>query len=186
MKIPQREEAMELLREYTKSDNLIKHALAVEAAMVHYARMFGEDPELWGVAGLLHDFDYERFPTAEEHPFKGVEILRKRDYDETLVHAVLSHAPHTKVPPETRMEKTLFAVDELCGLITAVALVRPSKKIADVKVKSVKKKMKDKAFARAVNRDDIRNGAEGLGIDLGTHIGHVLDALKGISGDLGL
>jgi len=184
--IPNREEAMALLSEHTQNEALIKHALAVEAAMRHYAKLFGEDEALWGVVGLIHDFDYERHPTLEEHPFKGAEILRSKGYDETLVKAVLSHARHTQVPRETRLEKTLFAVDELCGMVTAVALVRPSKKLADVGVSSVKKKLKDKAFARAVNRDDIAEGARELGVDLDTHIGHVVAAMQKISDDLGL
>ena len=186
MRIPDREEAMALLTEHTKNEALIKHALAVEAAMRHYARLLGEDEALWGVVGLIHDFDYEKHPTLEEHPFKGAEILRSSGYDETIVKAVLSHARHTNVPRETSLEKTLFAVDELCGMVTAVALVRPSKKLADVNVSSVKKKLKDKAFARAVNREDITEGARELGADLDTHIGHVITAMQGISDDLGL
>lgn len=186
VKIPDRNEAMALLAEYTKNENLVKHGLAVEAAMRHYARLFGEDEGLWGVVGLIHDFDYEKHPTLEEHPFKGAEVLRSRGYDESLVNAVLSHARHTNVPRETRLEKTLFAVDELCGMITAVALVRPSKQLADVNVSSVKKKLKDKAFARSINREDIVDGARELGVDLDTHIGHVITAMQGISGELGL
>jgi len=184
--IPDRSEAMTLLAEHTKNENLIKHALAVEAAMRHYAKLYGEDEALWGVVGLLHDFDYEEHPTLDEHPFKGAEILRSKGYDESLVKAVLSHARHTQVPRETRLEKTLFAVDELSGMVTAVALVRPSKKLADVTVSSVKKKLKDKAFARALNREDILEGAEALGVDLDTHIGHVITAMQGASADLGL
>jgi len=186
VKIPDRKEAMALLTEYTKNENLVKHGLAVEAAMRHYARLFGEDEPLWGVVGLIHDFDYEKHPTLDEHPFKGAEVLRSRGYDEALVKAVLSHARHTNVPRETRLEKTLFAVDELCGMVTAVALVRPSKQLADVNVSSVKKKLKDKAFARSVSREDILDGAQELGVDLDTHIGHVITAMQGISGELGL
>jgi putative nucleotidyltransferase with HDIG domain len=186
VKIPDRAEAYALLTEHTKNEALIKHALAVEAAMRHYANLFGEDESLWGVVGLIHDFDYEKHPTLEEHPFKGAEILRSRGYDETLVKAVLSHARHTNVPRDTRLEKTLFAVDELCGMITAVTLVRPSKRIADVSVSSVKKKLKDKAFARSVNREDIVEGAGALGVDLDTHIAHVLTAMQGIFLELGL
>lgn len=186
VKIPDRSEAMTLLAEHTKNENLIKHALAVEAAMQHYAKLFGEDEALWGVVGLLHDFDYEEHPTLDEHPFKGAEILRAKGYDESLVKAVLSHARHTQVPRETRLEKTLFAVDELSGMVTAVALVRPSKKLADVTVSSVKKKLKDKAFARALNREDILEGAEALGVDLDTHIGHVITAMQAASAGLGL
>jgi putative nucleotidyltransferase with HDIG domain len=184
--IPNRDQAMTLLTEHTQNEALIKHALSVEAAMRHYARLFGEDENLWGVVGLIHDFDYEKHPTLDEHPFKGAEILRSMGYDDALVKAVLSHARHTQVPRETRLEKTLFAVDELCGMITAVALVRPSKKLADVEVSSVKKKLKDKAFARAVNREDIAEGAREMDVDLDTHIGHVLTAMQGISDDLGL
>jgi putative nucleotidyltransferase with HDIG domain len=184
--IPTRDEAAALLREYTKNENLIKHGLAVEAAMRYYARLNEEDEELWGVVGLIHDFDYERHPTLEEHPFKGAEILRERGYDEGLIKAVLSHASHTNVPRDTQLEKTLFAVDELCGMVTAVALVRPSKQLADVTPKSVKKKLKDKAFARAVNREEIKEGAELIGVDLTTHISNVIAAMQEISDDLGL
>lgn len=186
MKIPDRSEAMTLLTEHTKNEALIKHALAVEAAMLYYARLFGEDETLWGAVGLLHDFDYEEHPTLDEHPFKGAEILRSKGYDETLVRAILSHARHTQVPRESRLEKTLFAVDELSGMVTAVALVRPSRKLADVNVSSVKKKLKDKAFARAVNREDILEGAAALGVDLDTHIGHVVTAMQAAAAELGL
>jgi putative nucleotidyltransferase with HDIG domain len=186
VKTPNREEAFELLTEYTKNESLIKHALAVEAAMLFYARKFSEDQTVWGVVGLLHDFDYEKYPSLDDHPFKGAEILRTRGYDDAFVKAILSHARHTLVPRDTPLEKTLFAVDELCGLITAVALVRPSQRVADVKVKSVKKKLKDRAFARSVNRDDIREGAEVLGIPLDDHIGNVIEAMRGISAELGL
>jgi len=186
MLIPDRNTAFELLSEYTKNENLIKHAPAVEAAMRHYAKQSGDDENTWGAVGLLHDFDYDRYPSLDDHPFKGAEILRSLGYDEWFVKAILSHAPHTGVARETELEKTLFAVDELCGLVTAVALVRPSKKIADVAVKSVKKKMKDKAFARTVNRDDIREGATALGVPLDEHIGNVIVALQGVASDLGL
>jgi putative nucleotidyltransferase with HDIG domain len=186
MPIPDRAAAFALLQEHTKNENLIKHALAVEAAMRYYARQHGEDEEAWGVVGLLHDFDYDRYPSLEDHPFKGAEILRGLGYDEWLVTAILSHANHTGVPRETLLQKTLFAVDELCGLVTAVALVRPSKRVEDVQVKSVKKKMKDKAFARTVNRDDIREGSEALGIPLDEHIGHVISAMREVAPDLGL
>lgn len=181
-----RDEAMAILREFTTSPNLISHALAVEAAMRAYARRFGEDEELWGVVGLLHDFDYEKYPSLEDHPFKGAEILRERGVDEEIIGGVLAHAPHTGEPHETLLKKTIFAVDELTGLIVAVALVRPDKKLATVKVKSVRKKMKDKGFAAAVSRDDIVCGAEGLGVELGEHIGIVVAAMQGISDDLGL
>jgi putative nucleotidyltransferase with HDIG domain len=186
MKVPNREEAMALLREYTKNENLVKHALAVEAAMRSYAGRFNEDAELWGAVGLLHDFDYEKYPTAEDHPFKGAEILRSLGYDEFFVDAILSHASHTNIPRDTLLKKTLFSVDELCGLITAVALVRPSKKISEVKVKSIKKKMKDKAFARNVSREEIREGAMNLSIELDDHLANVLEAMQGIAGELDL
>ena len=186
MKIPDRDEAYALLTEYTKGDGLVKHALAVEAAMRYYAAHFGEDEALWGSVGLLHDFDYEKYPSLDDHPFRGAEILREKGYDEAFIHAILSHANHTGVTRENLMEKSLFAVDELCGLVTAVALVRPSKKLDDVGVKSVKKKLKDRAFARSVNRDDIRQGAEELGIPLEDHIQNVITAMQGVSGDLGL
>ena len=181
-----REEAYALLTEYTKKENLIKHALAVEAAMRAYARKFGEDEEAWGIVGLLHDFDYEMYPSLEDHPFKGAEILREKGYPEEWIEAILGHAEHTGVPRKTNMAKALFAVDELCGFITAVALVRPDKKLDSVKVKSVKKKLKDKAFARQVSREDIRKGAEELGVDLDEHIAFVLEAMKSVSDKLGL
>lgn len=186
MSVPTREEAYGLLTNYTKNENLVKHALAVESAMRWYARRFGEDEEEWGAVGLLHDFDYERYPTAEDHPFRGAEILRDRGVDERLVVAILSHADHTGVPRDTLMARTLYAVDELAGFITAVALVRPSKKVEEVKPKSVKKKMKDKAFARAVNRDDIVEGAQLLGLELDEHIQNVTDAMTSIAPKLGL
>lgn len=181
-----REEAFALLTEYTKKDGLIKHALAVEAAMREYARKFGEDEEAWGIVGLVHDFDYEKYPTLDDHPFRGAEILREKKYPEEWLEAILGHAEHTGVPRTTKMAKTLFAVDELCGFITAVAYVRPNKKLSEVKVKSVKKKMKDKAFARQVNREDIMRGAEELGIALDEHIDFVIKAMQGVSDQLGL
>ncbi|MBD3237654.1 MAG: HDIG domain-containing protein [Candidatus Eisenbacteria bacterium] len=186
MGYPSRDEAWALLTEYTQSESLRKHALAVEAAMRAYARHFGEDEEQWGVVGLLHDFDYEAHPTLEEHPQKGAEILRARGCPEEMVTAILSHASHTGVPRETRMARALYAVDELTGFIIAVALVRPSKKVAEVKPKSVKKKMKDRAFARAVNRDEIREGVEELGVDFDEHVRRVVTALASIAGALGL
>ena len=186
MSMPTRDVAFELLQEYTQNENLIKHALSVEAAMRHYARHFGEDEAAWGAVGLLHDFDYDRYPSLDDHPFKGAEILQAKGYDEWLVRAVLSHANHTGISRETLLEKALFAVDELCGLLTATALVRPSRRIADVEVSSVKKKMKDKAFARSVSRDDIRAGAEALGVPLDEHIAHVIEAMSGIAAQLGL
>jgi putative nucleotidyltransferase with HDIG domain len=176
----------ELLCEYTQSDSLRKHALAVEAAMRHYAAHFGEDVELWGRIGLIHDFDYERYPSAEDHPFRGAEVLRSLGWPEEQIRCILSHADYTGVPRETPMARTLFAVDELCGFLTAVALVRPSRKIADVEVSSVKKKLKQKAFAAQVSRADIEAGAASLGLDLDTHIGHVLTAMQGAADELGL
>ena len=186
-KIPSREEALALLEEHTKSENLRRHGLAVEAAMRAYARRLDRDEELWGVVGLLHDFDYEAHPTMEEHPWAGVEILKERGWDDPeLIHGILAHAPHTGTPRESLLDKAIFACDEITGFITAVALVRPSKKLEDVKVKSIKKKMKDKAFAAAVSREDIRKGAEELGVDLDEHLQVVLDAMKEIASDLGL
>jgi len=181
-----RSEAWDLLCEFTKNDSLRKHALAVEAAMRHLARQRGEDEEKWGIAGLLHDFDYEQHPTLDEHPFVGAAILRERGWPEEIARAVLSHGEHTGVSRESLMEKTLFSVDELTGLITAVALVRPSKSIFEVEPSSVRKKMKDKAFARSVNRDDIVKGAEELDVDLNAHIGEVIKAMQSVADDLGL
>lgn len=181
-----RQSAWELLSEYTKNPNLIKHALAVEAAMRMYAEKFGEDIETWSVVGLLHDFDYEKYPTAEDHPFRGAEILREKRLDENLIKAMMSHADYTGIPRDTRMAKTLFAVDELTGFIIAVALVRPDKKIATVKLSSVKKKFKAKAFAAQVSREDMIKGAEELGVDLTEHIEVVLEAMKKIAAELDL
>jgi putative nucleotidyltransferase with HDIG domain len=181
-----REEAYNLLTEYTKKEGLIKHALAVEAVMREYAKKFGEDEESWGVVGLLHDFDYEKYPTAKDHPFKGAEILKAKDFPEEWITAILGHADYSGVPRESLMAKTLFAVDELTGFLVAVTLVRPNKKLAEVSIKSVKKKMKDKAFAASVSREDIQIGAEELGIPLDEHIGFVLEAMKKIANRLGL
>lgn len=181
-----REEVYALLTEYTRKDALIKHALSVEAAMRAYARKFGEDEDAWGMVGLIHDFDYEKYPTLKDHPFRGAEILREKGYPDEWIEAVLGHAEHTGVPRKTLMAKTLFAVDELCGFITAVAYVRPNRQLAEVKVKSVKKKMKDKAFARQVSREDIIRGAEELGVPLEEHIEMVITAMQGISEQLGL
>jgi putative nucleotidyltransferase with HDIG domain len=181
-----RQQAWDLLCEHTKSENLRKHALAVEAAMGAYARRFGGDEELWGVVGLIHDFDYEQHPTVEEHPAVGAQILRERGWPEEIVRAVLSHATYSGVTRDSLMEKALFAVDELTGLVTAVALVRPSKSIHDVKVRSVKKKWKDKSFAAGVNRTDVEEGAADLGVELSEHIGVVLAAMQGIAAELGL
>jgi putative nucleotidyltransferase with HDIG domain len=182
-----RDEAWALLVMETASVNLQKHMLAVEAVMRAYARRFGEDEETWGLVGLLHDIDYEKHPSQEAgHPFVGVELLRGHGLPETLCRAILSHAEYSGVPRESRMEQALFAADELSGFVIAVALVRPSRTIADVDVPSVLKKMKDKAFARAVRRDDIVRGAEALGLPLEEHIGVVIQALNGIASELGL
>jgi putative nucleotidyltransferase with HDIG domain len=181
-----REDALRLLHEYTQSDSLRKHAYAVEAAMRAYAPRFGGDPEVWGITGLLHDFDYERWPDPPEHTRQGAAILRERGYPEEVVRAILSHAEWNDVPRDAPMAKTLFAVDELAGFITAVAYVRPTRSLADTEVSSVKKKMKDKAFARAVRREDITEGAALLGVSLDEHIQTVLDAMRGIAGELGL
>lgn len=175
-----------LLTEFTQSESLRKHALAVEACMRAYARKLGADEELWGLVGLIHDFDYEKYPTAEEHPYRGNEILKDRGYSDEVRRAIMSHAQHSGVSRDTPMEKTLFACDELAGFITACALVKPGKSLAEVEAKSVRKKMKDKAFARSVNRDDIIQGAADLGVELDEHIAFCIEALKTISGELGL
>jgi predicted hydrolase (HD superfamily) len=179
-----RQKAWELLCQYTQSESLRKHALAVEAAMRYYAAKTGEDIEYWGAIGLVHDFDYERFP--DNHPRGGEAILRAEGYDDAFIKAVMSHVPSTGITRYSGLEKTLYAVDELCGFLTAVALVRPSKKIADVEAKSVIKKMKDKAFARQVSREDITQGAEELGLPLTEHIDNVLAAMREIAAELGL
>ena len=189
--LPSREDALAIVHEYTQSDSLRKHMLAVEAAMRAYAERFGEDVERWGLAGLVHDFDYERFPNeahspTEEHPSEGVRILRSRGFPEDILEAILGHGNYTGVPRESKMAKTLFAVDELTGLITATALVRPSKSVMEVEARSVKKKMKDKAFARGVNRDDVINGAADLGVDLDEHIDFVIKAMQRSAESLGL
>lgn len=181
-----RQAALELLHEYTGSDALRAHALGVEAAMRSMARFFDEEEDLWGIAGLLHDFDYEIHPTLEEHPVKGVPILREHGCPEEVISAILGHGNHTGVARESRLARSLFAVDELVGLITAVALVRPSKSVRDVKAKSVKKKLKDKAFARSVSREDIAQGVEELGVDLTEHITRVVEAMSGIADEIGL
>jgi putative nucleotidyltransferase with HDIG domain len=181
-----RDSAWNLLCEFTQSDSLRKHMLAVEACMRAYARKFGEDEEKWGITGLLHDFDYEKYPTPEEHPFVGNKILEERGYPEDLRRAILSHAEYSGVKRESKMEKTLFACDELAGFITATALVKPGKSLAEVEAKSVRKKMKDKAFARSVNRDDIINGAADMGVDLEQHIAFCIEAMKTIAPELGL
>ena len=181
-----REDAWALLCEYTQNPGLRKHALAVEAAMRAYAHRFGEDEEKWATVGLLHDFDYEIHPTLDKHPQEGAKILRERGYSEDIVYAVLSHAEHLGLERKTLMDKAVYAVDELTGLITAVALVKPSKSLDEVDARSVRKKMKDKAFARSVNRDDIVKGAEILGMDLDEHIAFVIEAMKEVADELGL
>jgi putative nucleotidyltransferase with HDIG domain len=185
-----RGEAWGLLTEYTASESLRKHALAVEACMRAYARKLGpgndHDEEKWGITGLLHDFDYERWPSAAEHPFVGNKILAERGCAEDVRRAILSHAEYSGVARQTPMEKALFACDELCGFITATALVKPGKSLAEVEAKSVLKKMKDKAFARSVSRDDITKGAAELGVDLQEHIAFCIEAMKGIAAQLGL
>lgn len=191
VQLPSRAEALALVHEHTASDSLRKHMLAVEAAMRAYARHFGEDAERWGLVGLVHDFDYERYPNAahsptEEHPAWGVALLRERGWPDDLLQAILGHATYCNVPRETRMAKALFAVDELAGLITATALVRPSRSVHEVDARSVRKKMKDKAFARGVNREDVVRGAEELGVDLDTHIQFVIEAMRGVAEALGL
>ena len=189
--LPSREDALALVHEYTASDSLRKHMLAVEAAMRAYAERFGEDPERWGLTGLVHDFDYERFPNeahspTEEHPAEGVRILRERGWPEDILEAILGHGNYTGVPRVSRLAKTLFAVDELTGLVTATALVRPSRSVHEVDARSVRKKMKDKAFARGVNRDDVVAGAADLGVDLDEHIDFVIGAMRGAADSLGL
>ena len=181
-----REAAWSLLCEYTQTENLRRHALAVEACLRAYARKFGEDEEFWGVTALLHDFDYEKYPTAAEHPYVGNKILEDRGYPETLRRAILSHADYTGVARQSRLEKALFACDELAGFLTATALVKPGKSLAEVEAPSVRKKMKDKAFARSVSRDDITNGAAALGVDLDEHITFCIEAMKTIADQLGL
>jgi putative nucleotidyltransferase with HDIG domain len=181
-----RNAAWQLLTTYTTKENLLKHALAVEAAMRAYARLYDEDEELWAVTGLLHDIDYEQHPTKEEHPFAGVEILKSNGYPEEVIQAVMAHAPYTGAKRETKLAKALFAIDELTGFIVAVTLVRPSKSIHDVKVKSVTKKFKDRSFAALVNREDIEEGAKDLGLETAEHVAVVLDAMKGIAEELGL
>ena len=181
-----REPAWCLLTEFTQSESLRKHALAVEACMRAYAARLGGDEGLWGVVGLLHDFDYEKYPSLNDHPYKGNEILKERGWSEEVRRAIMSHATYTGVTRDSAMERALFACDELAGFITACALVKPGKSLAEVEAKSVRKKMKDKAFARSVNRDDIVNGAAELGVDLEEHIGLCIEAMKGIADKLGL
>jgi predicted hydrolase (HD superfamily) len=186
-----RDEALALMQEYTASDALRKHMYAVEAAMRAYARKQGENEETWGLVGLLHDFDYERFPNpsrsaSEEHPAHGVGVLRTRGVAEPMARAILGHASYTGIPRDTAMARTLFAVDELCGFLVACALVRPSRSLTDLEVSSVKKKLKDKAFARGVNREEVTQGAAELGVPLEEHIQFVLEALRPVEHTLGL
>jgi putative nucleotidyltransferase with HDIG domain len=180
-----RQSAWELLTEYTQNENLRKHALAVEACMRAYARKYGEDEEKWGAVGLVHDFDYEKYPNAPDHPLKGSEILKERGYSEEIRRAILGHADYTGVPRETRMAQALFACDELAGFITACALVRPDR-LRTLEARSVKKRMKDKAFARSVSRQDITLGAQELGMPLDDHITFCIEAMRAVAGELGL
>ena len=189
--LPTRADALALMHEYTTNESLRKHMLSVEAAMRAYAAHFGEDPERWGLAGLIHDFDYERYPNAarsptEEHPSTGVALLRDRGWPDDVLQAILGHAAYTNVPRETRMARALFAVDELTGLITATALVKPSKSVYDVDAKSVRKKMKDKAFAKGVSREDVMIGVQELEVDLDQHIQFVIEAMRGAADAIGL
>ena len=181
-----RQTALNVVEEHAKTDSLRRHLLAVEACMQAYARKSGEDAEMWGLAGLVHDFDWEVCPAPEDHPTYGAEILRTRGFSEEIVRAVLSHGNHTGIARETSMERTLFACDELSGFVTAVALVRPDKSLSDVSVRSVKRKMKDKSFAKSVSRDDIVQGAAELCIDLDEHIEFIVEALKPVAAQLGL
>lgn len=181
-----RESAWALFQEYARSEKLTKHCTAVEAAMRAYARKVGEDEEVWGIAGMLHDFDWDVCPSPEQHPQFGADILRQRGYPEVIVRAVLSHGNHTGVPRESLMEKALFAMDELSGFVTAVALVRPTKSLSDTDSRAVRRKMKDKAFARTVNRADLAQGAQELGVDLDELIEFVIESLKPVAGELGL
>jgi putative nucleotidyltransferase with HDIG domain len=178
------EQALTLFHEWTTGDSLRRHAYAVEAAMGHYARHFGEDDEMWRIAGLLHDMDYERYPSLDDHPFRGAEVLREADYPQEIIDAVLGHAPHTGVARTSLMARTLFAVDELAGFITAVAFVRPGG-LSDMEPKSVRKKLKDRAFAAAVSREDIQQGAEELGVELMEHIANVIAGMKAEANRIG-
>ncbi|MDP3061665.1 MAG: HDIG domain-containing protein [Chloroflexota bacterium] len=183
---PTREQVLELLKDTVKNDSLRRHLLAVEACMRAYARHYGEDEARWAIAGLLHDFDWDICPTPQSHPQFGADLLRQRGYPEDLVRAVLSHGDHTGIPRETRMEVALFAVDEMSGFVTAVALVRPSKSLSETEPRSVRKKMKDKGFAAKVSRDDLTKGAQELGVDFDEHIARVIAALKPVASELGL
>ena len=181
-----RSEAWGLLTEFTQSESLRKHALAVEACMRSYARKFGEDEERWGIVGLIHDFDYEKYPSLDDHPYKGSEILKQRGVPEEIRRAILSHADYTGVTRDSHLEKALFACDELAGFITATALVKPNRSLFEVDARSVRKRMKDKAFARSVKREDIIDGATGLGVDLDEHITFCIEAMKSVAQELGL
>src|SRR3954466_13291773 len=181
-----RDAAWQLLTEYTKGDSLLKHAMGVEAAVRGYARTFGEDETAWGVVALLHDFDYERWPSQEDHPFRRSEILREHGYPDWVIRAILSHADYSGVSRDSRLEKTLYACDEMSGFVTAASLVRPSKSILDLEAPSVVKRMKDKAFARAVSRDDLRRGADELGLPLDQHIANVIAFMRERADALGL
>lgn len=181
-----RDEALQIVHAYVKNENLVRHMLAVESAMRFYAVKFGEDPDLWGITGILHDFDWEIHPTLEEHPLAGVPILRERGVPEEVVRAILSHADHTGVPRETLMQKALYACDEVTGLITAVALVRPSRSLFDLEASSVKKKWKDRAFAAGANREEIAKAAQEFNIELWEHVGNVIVAMRTIAPELGL
>jgi putative nucleotidyltransferase with HDIG domain len=181
-----RDQALKIVHEFVSNENLIRHMLAVEAAMQDYALFFGEDPEEWRVAGLLHDFDWEIHADLETHPQDGAPLLRERGVPEKIIRCILSHADHTGVPRESQMERALFACDEITGLITAVALVRPTRSIHDVKIKSVKKKWKDLRFAANVNREDIERGAQAMGVDLWEHVGRVIQSMQRIAPELGL
>src|SRR5918992_1201213 len=190
-RLPSRDEALALVHENTASDSLRKHMLAVEAAMRAYAAKFGEDPDRWGLVGLIHDYDYERWPNeahspTEGHPAEGVRRLRERGWPEDILEAILGHATYSGVPRTTTMAKALFAVDELTGLVTATALVRPTKSVHEVDARSVRKKMKDKGFARGVNRDDVILGAQDLGVDLDEHVQFVIEAMRGVAPQIGL
>ena len=181
-----RQEALDLLHEYTKSENLRKHGLGVEAAMRAYARKFSEDEDVWGMVGLLHDFDYEVHPTVDKHPMEGSKILRERGYPEEIIYAIQCHADYLGLDRKANMDKAIFACDELVGLVNAVALVQPTKSVMDVKVRSVKKKMKDKSFAKGVIREDIVNGTAQLGFDIDEHIATVIEAMQGVASELRL
>jgi putative nucleotidyltransferase with HDIG domain len=181
-----RNDAWSLLTEFTLSESLRKHAVSVEACLRAYARKFGEDEELWGIVGLIHDFDYEKYPSAEEHPYKGNAILAERGWPEEIRRAIMSHANYSGVSRDSKLEKTLFACDELAGFITATALVKPNRSLAEVDARSIRKRMKDKAFARSVSRDDIINGAADLGVELDEHITFCIEAMRTVAVELGL